>query len=82
MFNQPYLETCCRSALHRLVLAGDAGRPPALKDGGCLQRLAAMGLAEQHADGRFALTEAGRERHTREIAGLSTTSATPAPSRQ
>jgi hypothetical protein len=80
MWKQPYLETCCRSALHRLVLAGDAGRPPALKDGGCLERLAAMGLAAPRADGRYTLTEAGVERHAREIAKLNKTSAAPAPS--
>jgi len=82
MWNEPYLETCCRSALHRLVLAGDVGRPPALKDGGCLERLAAMGLAAPREDGRFALTEAGGERHAREIVKLNKTSADPAPSRR
>ena len=33
MWDEPYLETCCRSALHRLVLSGAVGRPPDLKDG-------------------------------------------------
>lgn len=63
MWDQPYLETCCRSALHRLLLAGGAGRPADLKDAGCLRRLENKGLAEPRADGRFQLTEAGRERH-------------------
>jgi hypothetical protein len=26
MWNQPYLETCCRSAIHRMILCGDMGR--------------------------------------------------------
>jgi hypothetical protein len=68
MWNQPYLETCCRSALHRLVLAGPAGRPPALKDGPCLVRLAGMGLAAERADGRFGITDAGVARHQAEVA--------------
>jgi hypothetical protein len=67
MWDQPYLETCCRSALHRLSLAGEAGRPSALKDGPCLQRLANDGFARLRADGRCVLTEAGAARHAREI---------------
>ena len=67
MWDEPYLETCCRSALHRLVLVDDVGRPDGLKDGPCLRRLAGMGLAEQRPDGRFAITSAGRTRHAREI---------------
>ena len=55
MWDQPYLETCCRSALHRLLLAGGAGRPADLKDAGCLRRLEAKGLAEPRADGRAAV---------------------------
>ncbi len=66
-WNEPYLETCCRSALHRLVLAGAAGRPPALKDGACLARLEGMGLASRRADGRYATTGAGEHRHDTEI---------------
>jgi hypothetical protein len=66
-WDQPYLETCCRSALHRLVLAGSAGRPGDLKDAGCLRRLAEMGLAARGsipgAELRFILTPAGRDRH-------------------
>lgn len=67
MWNQPYLETCCRAALHRLVLSADDGRPPALKDGPCLLRIEGMGLAASRPDGRFAATTAGRERHASEI---------------
>ena len=67
MWNQPYLETCCRSALHRLSLCGAVGRPPGLKDGKCLLRLAAMGLARARNDGRYELTAAGSERHASEI---------------
>lgn len=67
MWNQPYLESCCRSALHRLVLCGDIGRPAGLKDGACLSRLAGLGFARPREDGRFEVTEAGRGRHTEEI---------------
>ena len=67
MWDQPYLETCCRAALHRLVLAGSIGRPPALKDGPCLERLATDGFARQRADSRYELTEAGEARHRLEI---------------
>jgi hypothetical protein len=67
MWDQPYLETCCRSALHRLSLSGDTGRPSGLKDGTCLQRLAADGFAVLRTDGRFELTQAGVARHAQEI---------------
>lgn len=67
MWNEPYLETCCRSALHRLTLVRHHGRPPGLADEPCLRRLSTMGLAELGPDGRFAITPAGRERHAREI---------------
>jgi hypothetical protein len=67
MWNQPYLETCCRSALHRLALAGPSGRPPGTKDGGCLERLAAIGLATRHPDGRWTSTESGVHRHASKI---------------
>jgi hypothetical protein len=67
MWNQPYLETCCRSALHRLTLCGGHGRPPGLKDGPCLARLTALGFACERVDGRYAITEAGRARHATEI---------------
>lgn len=69
MWDQPYLETCCRSALHRLALSGAAGRPPGLKDGPCLDRLAVMGLAKQRQDRRFVLTPAGEARHATEAIG-------------
>jgi hypothetical protein len=67
MWNEPYLETCCRSALHRLTLVGPHGRPPGLKDGPCLNRLTGMGLAQPREDGRFEITEAGLSRHENEI---------------
>jgi hypothetical protein len=67
MWNEPYLETCCRAALHRLVLSADNGRPPGLKDGPCLERLSRMGFAAPRADGRYRVTEAGEERHRSEI---------------
>lgn len=67
MWNEPYLETCCRSALHRVVLTGPSGRPPGLKDGPCLVRLAGMGLVCEREDGRFEITSAGQVRHAREI---------------
>jgi hypothetical protein len=67
VWNEPYLETCCRSALHRLVLSGNVGRPWGLKDGPCLSRLVAMGLAVVRQDGRYAFTEAGSLRHRRDV---------------
>ena len=67
MWNEPYLETCCRAALHRLVLAADDGRPPDLKDGACLHRLAGMGFAHPRPDSRYIVTDAGRARHSSEI---------------
>lgn len=67
MWNEPYLETCCRSALHRLTLVGPHGRPDGLKDGPCLARLSGMGLARQRRDGRFEITDAGIARHATEI---------------
>jgi hypothetical protein len=70
VWNEPYLETCCRSALHRVTLSGAAGRPPGLKDGRCLERLCAMGLVRLRADGRWGLTEAGAARHAAEILHL------------
>jgi hypothetical protein len=68
MWNEPYLETCCRSALHRLTLVGPAGRPDGLKDGPCLERLGSMGLARMRGDGRHEITPEGRARHAQEIA--------------
>ena len=67
MWDEPYLETCCRSALHRLSLAERLGRPPGLKDGPCLERLAGMGLTFARADGRYELTSDGRARHARDV---------------
>ena len=67
MWDQPYLETCCRSALHRLMLAGPVGRPGGLKDGPCLLRLLEMGLACERVDGRFKATAAGTVRHSDDI---------------
>ena len=67
MWNEPYLETCCRSALHRLALCGSAGRPATEKDRPCLERLAAMHLARDGEDGRFRATALGLERHRLEI---------------
>jgi hypothetical protein len=67
MWNEPYLETCCRSALHRLTLVGATGRPQGLKDGPCLDRLQGLGLARLRSDGRFEITEAGVDRHGAEI---------------
>ena len=67
MWNEPYLETCCRSALNRLKIAGSIGRPPAMKDGPCLLRLAGLGLARERPDGRFEATPAGLTRHASEI---------------
>lgn len=66
-WDEPYLETCCRSALHRLTLAGAIGRPAGLKDGPCLHRLAGMGLARARADGRYELTADGVTRHRAEV---------------
>ncbi len=67
MWNEPYLETCCRSALHRLTLVGAPGRPPGLKDGPCLERLSGMGLARRREDGRSEITREGEARHGTEI---------------
>ncbi|QEO18504.1 hypothetical protein [Acetobacter vaccinii] len=69
MWNEPYLETCCRSALHRLCLAGESGRPAGLADDPCLARMERMGLVCQSAEGRFVVTEAGVERHASEVMG-------------
>jgi hypothetical protein len=67
MWDQPYLETCCRSALHRASLAGGIGRPSGLKDGPCLQRLAEQGFVRVRADGRYTITDTGVARHALEI---------------
>ena len=65
-WNEPYLETCCRAALHRLVLSGALGRPDGLKDGPCLERLEGMGLARRDGS-RFGVTPEGAARHRSEI---------------
>jgi len=67
MWDQPYLETCCRAALHRLHLSGAAGRPSGVADDPCLVRLTAMGLCLKRPDGRFAITPDGAARHAGEI---------------
>ncbi|MGH7118934.1 MAG: hypothetical protein ACREFP_08090 [Acetobacteraceae bacterium] len=67
MWNEPYLETCCRASLHRVMLAGALGRPDGLKDGPCLARLTGMGLVCRRADGRYEITDPGRQRHATEI---------------
>ncbi|GBQ83935.1 hypothetical protein AA13595_1286 [Gluconacetobacter johannae DSM 13595] len=67
MWTQPYLETCCRSALHRVTLCGLAGRPPGLKDQPCLERLEGMGLVTRDESGRYHATTAGLARHDDEI---------------
>jgi hypothetical protein len=67
MWDEPYLESCCRAALHRLWLAGGTGRPADVPDGACLRRLARLGLCESRADGRFGLTHAGAVRHGAEV---------------
>ena len=67
MWNEPYLESCCRSALHRLTLAGSGGRPPEPKDLPCLERLRGMGMAVLRADGRYGITDLGQARHAAEI---------------
>ena len=67
VWNEPYLETCCRSALHRLALSGAMGRPKGLKDGPCLRRLASMGLAAEGREGRYTITEDGCRRHASEV---------------
>lgn len=67
MWDEPYLESCCRAALHRLVLAGAPGRPEGVPDAPCLHRLAGMGLVVQRADQRFATTPGGVARHATEV---------------
>lgn len=66
MWNEPYLETCCRAALHRLVLAGAHGRPAGLADESCLSRLQTDGLAAPGGQG-WVVSRTGAARHAREI---------------
>ena len=67
MWNEPYLETCCRSALHRLRQVGAIGRPAGLIDQPCLERLSSMGLARSTPRSRFVITLEGERRHDGEI---------------
>ncbi|ATU73732.1 hypothetical protein CFR78_01900 [Komagataeibacter rhaeticus] len=68
MWNEPYLESCCRSALHRLKLSGQAGRPAGVGDAPCLHRLEGMGLASSSGDDqRYTITTQGHARHRTEI---------------
>lgn len=67
MWDEPYLETCCRATLHRLLLCGAIGRPPGLRDQPCLERLETMGFVRCRPDGRYIITDQGRERHRTEI---------------
>jgi len=66
-YDEPYLETCCRSTLHRLLLCASTGRPTGLKDQPCLERLERLGLSELRYDGRFVITQGGLKRHCEEI---------------
>ncbi len=66
-WDEPYLETCCRSALHRVWLAGELGRPDGLKDGQCLARLARFGFVIRREDDRCVLSPAGADRHQTEV---------------
>jgi hypothetical protein len=66
MYNHPYLETCCRAALHRLFLAGQTGRAADHMDAPCLERLAEMGLSVRDGS-RFTLTPDGTQRHATEV---------------
>jgi len=67
VWNQPYLETCCRAALHRLHLCGQAGRPAGQMDEPCQHRLVAMGLCRVGRGGRFTISQAGQQRHATEV---------------
>jgi hypothetical protein len=77
MWREPYLETCCRSALHRVILAGEVGRPFGLSDQPCLDRLVTLGLVARGGDGRFFVTDQGRTRHCTEIASGASYGAVP-----
>jgi len=72
MWSQPYLETCCRAALHRLYLCAQVGRPAGLADDPCLHRLLGMDLCYRREDERFEITQVGRQRHATEILRLPT----------
>ncbi|WP_369345744.1 hypothetical protein [Asaia prunellae] len=75
MWDEPYLETCCRSTLHRTLLCEGIGRPQALRDQPCLERLQKMGFVALGQDGRFHITAAGLSRHDQEIGQLKPMSA-------
>lgn len=75
VWKEPYLETCCRSALHRLCLSGALGRPNGLQDDPCLKRMQGMGFVAQSAQGRFVVTDAGVARHAQEVLKLGTNKA-------
>lgn len=64
---EPYLESCCRCALHRLKLAEPSGRPIESRDAPCLVRLCTEGFAREAIDGRIHLTSQGAARHEVEI---------------
>lgn len=66
-YNEPYLESCCRSALHRLCLSGALGRPAGLRDDPCLKRMGGMGFVNQSPQGRFFVTDEGTARHAQEV---------------
>jgi hypothetical protein len=70
MWSQPYLETCCRAALHRVYLSSGLGRPGGMADHPCLERLVGMNLCRRRADGRFEMTDHGHRRHATEILRL------------
>ena len=67
MWNEPYLETCCRAARHGLFRAGGDGGLGGVKDAPGLDRLERMGLARCNAGERFVATDAGLVRHAREV---------------
>jgi hypothetical protein len=70
VWNEPYLETCCRAALHRLFLSAGSGRPAGVADQPCLKRLSGMDLCQHAADGRYRLTDAGAVRHAMEVVNI------------
>jgi hypothetical protein len=70
MWRDPYLETCCRSALHRVASADSCGRPGGLADEPCLLRLARMGMVALQPEGRYMATALGMARYRSEILRL------------
>lgn len=67
MWNEPYLETCCRSTLHRARLCQGIGRPKGLRDQPCLERLVTMGFVALRSDDRYDITASGLNRHDQEV---------------